>query len=256
MSTSFLSLPSEIRNDIYERLLVLEDPISCLDTSWNRLLRYGAISTGILLANKAISREASSILYAQTHFDLSGGNMSQIISFINDIGRENASFMRHIIIDFPEFSALEMHRVALRDDAAGILDIFRERCRNLRTITTSAHSTSDIELDLGSLNCPEAVTEALALVNSRFRAVSSLEKVIVEVYERSASAYIRKEMEKIGWTVSEREQPNYPEGDFDSDRGWNDGDGYGSDGDYGFDDDSDEEYDIDNDSDFWRRAGD
>ncbi|KAF2441479.1 hypothetical protein P171DRAFT_487940 [Karstenula rhodostoma CBS 690.94] len=254
MPTSFLHLPSEIRNDIYEQLLVLEDTIPCLETPWKITSPTGAITTGLLLANKTVSREAISILYAQNHFNFTDCDLNRISSFIHKIGQDNANFIRHIVLDFPSFSSLDLHHFALHDESTRILDTIRERCSNLRTMTTSLYSTSDMVVELDDLDCPKTVTEAFTLVDSRFRAFSALEKVIVEVYKDGASDYIRKEMEKIGWTVSETEQlvELGVEFDFDWDGNLGDSDGDYSLEDYGYDD----EYDIDNDSDFWRRAGD
>ena len=107
-----------------------------------------------------------------------------------------------------------------------------------------------MELRLDALDNPKVVIEALKLVNTHFRAISSLQEVIVEVYEDGPSDHIRRKMESHGWTISIAE---YVEED--SDRNFSD---FGND-DYGYHrsrDDDDDNYDFDNDSDFWRRAAD
>ena len=97
------------------------------------------------------------------------------------------------------------------------------------------------------------VTEALKLVDIHFRVISSLQEIIVEVYEDGPSDHIRRKMESHGWTISIAE---YVEEE-DLDRNFSDFEdddyGYDSGGDDGDDDDN---YDIDNDSDFWRRVAD
>lgn len=109
-----------------------------------------------------------------------------------------------------------------------------------------------MELRLDDLDNPKIVTEALKLVDTRFRAISSLQEIIVEVYEDGPSDHIRRRMKSHGWTIStteyvEEEDWGRSFSDFDYD-------------DYGYGDDSGgdnyDDYDIDNDSDFWRRAGD
>jgi hypothetical protein len=76
------------------------------------------------------------------------------------------------------------------------------------------------------------------------RAISSLQEIIVEVYEDGPSADIRMKMESHGWTINVIEQVE----EWDRDRSFSDFD----DDDYRYDYDCD----IDNDSNFWRRAGD
>lgn len=98
-----------------------------------------------------------------------------------------------------------------------------------------------MKLKLDALDNPKIVTEALKLVDTRFRAISSLQEIIVRVYKDGPSGYIRRKMESHGWTISETE---YVE-EWGTDRSFSD-----------IEDDWDHDYDIDNDGDFWRRAGD
>lgn len=97
------------------------------------------------------------------------------------------------------------------------------------------------------------VSKALRLVNAHFRAISSLKKVVVEVYEDDPRDHIRRNYESHGWTVSTHTTEYLEENDFNrsfSDCEYNDND-YDDGGD---NDDDDKSYDIENDSDFWRRA--
>lgn len=106
-----------------------------------------------------------------------------------------------------------------------------------------------MELKLHALDSPKIVAQAIALVNARFRAISSLQEIIVEAYEDGPSDHIRREMKSHGWTISATEHME----ESGSDRSFGDIE----DDDYRYDDDSgDDDYDIDDDSDFWRRAGD
>ena len=111
------------------------------------------------------------------------------------------------------------------------------------------------------LENPEIVTEALALVDSRFRAISSLWKkgnsiatpilsqdhdssnpvlfITVETYNDSMNGELRKKMERYGRIVDVAERAGDDDcGGIYGDMGWND-----SANDY------DDEIDIDNDSD-------
>ena len=109
-----------------------------------------------------------------------------------------------------------------------------------------------MELELDALDHPKIVAEAMALVNTRFRAISTLQEILVEVYEDGPNDHIRREMKSHGWTISGKEHVE----ESCSDRSFGDFE----DIDYGYNDDDDDsgdykdEYDIDNDSDSWRRA--
>lgn len=106
-------------------------------------------------------------------------------------------------------------------------------------------------LKLDALDSPQIVVEALALVDARFRAISPLREVIVEVYEDGPSADIRRKMESHGWTINVTEQVE--ESDFDG--SFSDVEDH----DYSYDDYGDNDYDeFDEmfDDDYWRRAGD
>jgi len=247
MSTNFLKLPSELRNRIYELCLLHEEPIN----PWIDYNQRHELTPGLLRANKTIHREASSLLYAQNRFDFTMATPEDVASFLRTIGNNNADCIRHICVDFPSLCDLEPGNVTLEEGSDSILENIQSGCANLRTLTTSLSSTHAMELRLDALDNHKIVTEALTLVNTRFRAVSSLQDIIVEVYEDGPSDYIRRKIENHGWTVNTTE---YVEewgsdrsfGDFEDD--W--------DYDYGYDGGDDDAYDIDNDSDFWRRAAD
>jgi hypothetical protein len=107
-----------------------------------------------------------------------------------------------------------------------------------------------MEVKLYALDHLKIVAEALALVDTRFRAISSLQEIIVEVYEDGRSNHVRNEMKNHGWKISAVE---YVE-ELDFDRSFSDIEEDDSRFDYRFDDSGDDDYDIDDDSDFWRRA--
>lgn len=247
MPSNFFSLPRELRNQIYE--LVLLHPEDIDPTS-----RYGqshGLTPGLLRVNKAFHCEASAMLYAQNRFDFDSEIRGTVAQFLGQIGQANAGSMQHIIIEFPRFQNLKSGDVSLDDDGFGILTDIQNSCINLSTLTTSLYSTNAMELQLDSLDNPKAAAEALELVNTHFRAISSLQEIIVKVYQDGPSDYLRKKMESHAWTISttehvEEEQSEEMFNDFEFDR-------YGSDAD---EDDYEDDYDIDNDSDFWRRAGD
>jgi hypothetical protein len=242
MPTNFLSLPSELRNRIYELCLLRQEPID----PWIDYNQRQEPTPGLLCANKTVHCEANSLFYAQNRFDFTTATSENVASFLKTIGRNNADYIQHIRINFPNFLYLDPGDVTLEDDSVGILANIQSSCTNLSTLTMSLYSTNAMELRLDALDNPKIVTETLTLVDTRFRAISSLQKIIVEVYEDGPSNLIRRKMESHGWIISTTE---YVE-ELGSERSF---------GDFEYDDyryNDDDDYDIDNDSDFWRRAGD
>ncbi|KAI9642000.1 hypothetical protein NHQ30_009871 [Ciborinia camelliae] len=250
MSANFLSLPSELRNNIYEQLLVVESPFSL--SAFGTFQRREKVTLGLLRANKTIYGEASFVLYARNRFDLSWCDTEYIESFLARIGRINASCITYICINFPEFDHLDLHDITLEEDSSRMLARLQSDCTGLNTLQTSLNTTYEMEVRLDRLDNLNIVVEALALVDAHFRGISSLQNIIVEVYEEGPSDFIRNEEIKNRWTVNTTEGVEVS--DFDV---------LGSDFDEFLDNDHDHynysdfgEYDIDNDSDFWRRAAD
>ncbi|KAI4277007.1 MAG: hypothetical protein L6R38_005521 [Xanthoria sp. 2 TBL-2021] len=243
--SNFFSLPREIRDQIYELVLLDQEPI----VPWFYYNGRHKLTLALLRANKTVHHETSSLLYARNRFDLTIGTPENVASFFARIGRKNADHIRHIYVDFPRFLRVEPDNVTLYDESAGILANIQSSCVNLTTLTMSRSCIYDMEVDIKAQDNPKVATEALELVNTHFRAITSLQEIIVEVYEDEPSDHIRRSMESHGWTIRtishvEMEGSDGIFGDFYS---------FGDDDD---DDDDDDSYDIDNDSDYWRRAAD
>ncbi|CAF9924692.1 hypothetical protein IMSHALPRED_006266 [Imshaugia aleurites] len=246
MPANFLKLPSELRNSVYELCLLHQEPIDPC-TGYNQRQE---LTPGLFRTNKIVHREASSLFYAQNRFDFTAASPEDVASFLGTIGRNNADYIRHVCVNFPELHHLEPREVTLEDGSIGTFANIQSGCANLKTLTTSLYTTNAMMLRLDALDNLKIVTEALKLVDTLFRASASLQEIIVEVYEDGQSDYIRREMVKHGWTISAVE---YVE-EWGTDRSFGDID---CDHDHGSDDHlGDDDYDIDNDSDFWRRAAD
>jgi hypothetical protein len=252
MSANFLDLPRELRDRVYKLCLLHQEFIN----PWIDSNQRQELKSGLLRANKTVHREASSLFYAQNCFDFTMATPGDIASFLGTIGRNNADCIRNVCINFPTFLYLDPGGVTLAEGSTTILANIQSGCANLRTLTTSLYSKNTMELRLDGHDNPKIIPEALALVDIRFRAISSLQEINVRVYEDGPSGYIRRKMESHGWTINATEYIEEwgtargfsdIEDDWDHDYG-----GYN----YGDDDLGDDDYDIDNDSDFWRRAGD
>ena len=75
-------------------------------------------------------------------------------------------------------------------------------CAKLSTLTTSPYSTNTVVLNLDALTTPQVVTKALTLVDARLRAISSLQNIIVEMYEGGPSDHTIREVKSRGWIIN------------------------------------------------------
>ncbi|KAJ5538601.1 hypothetical protein N7494_008080 [Penicillium frequentans] len=241
MPASFLSLPSELRNEIYKHLLVCREPIS----PWNR---ENELTSNILFTNTTVLHEASSLLYGNNCFDLAAWDSEIVTEFLEAIGFVNASHLQYIRINFPGLRDLK-DEVSLEEGSLRTLEKIQSYCTNLKSLTITSSTAYIMEYGLDSFDSPVICCRALALVAAQFKAITSLPEIVVEVYEEGPSSNMRREMQNHGWTL--KVVKRVEEDEWDDGRGWDD-----EDDDYPYDDDDDDDYDIDNDSDFWRRAAD
>ena len=195
--TCFLSLPGELRNKIYELIVLREEPI---DSSH----RFGQedLTPGLLCANKTVHREASEIFYGQNRFYFARFAPEDALSFLEQIGEGNAGRIRHIIIDFPRFIYLDSGDLALTDESDSTLASIQRLCANLSTLTTCLFSTHAMEFRLNGLDNYKLASGALKRVDARFRAFAFIQHIILEVFEHSQNDYIRNLMESYGWTIN------------------------------------------------------
>ncbi|KAL8748246.1 MAG: hypothetical protein Q9184_007470 [Pyrenodesmia sp. 2 TL-2023] len=178
MSSNFFSLPREIRDQIYEPVLLHREPID----PWVDYNGHQKLTPGLLRANKAVHREASSLFYARNCFGFVMGSPEDVASFLGQIGRSNVDYIRHIYVDFPMFLHLNPGDVTLRDESVGLLANIQSSCTTLSTLTTSLDSTNTMELKLDALDNPKVGMEALKLANAHFRAIR-LREIIVQTSE-------------------------------------------------------------------------
>ncbi|KFX88040.1 hypothetical protein O988_09178, partial [Pseudogymnoascus sp. VKM F-3808] len=193
MSISFLTLPRELRDKIYEFCLSHDEPICPWDGYYDKEL-----SSGLILTNKTINREASMVLYRNC-FDFTKITPKGVTSFLEQIGR-NVDYIQHVYIHFPTFRDLKMGSVAIGDNDGYVLASIQSNCVNLKTLTTFQSNIKPTKVSLIALN-PKFAPEALALVDASFRAIASLQDIIVEVDDDCLSDYMRELIESHGWTI-------------------------------------------------------
>ena len=199
MSSNFFSLPGEIRNRIYELVLLHQEPIDPWIDCYPRLYN---LTPKLLHVNKDIHREASSLFYAQNRFDFTACTSEQVASFLRQIGPKNAGYIQHVHVGSSDFPHLAPDNIAFKDDSLGTLAIIRSGCANLSTLTISMTRIHGMKL-CEALDNPKFGIEAMNLINTHIRAISSLQQIIIEVYRGGLSDYIRREMENQGWKISD-----------------------------------------------------
>lgn len=225
--TNFFSLPIETRNDIYKRVLALpqslylfQDPGCPIETFVpGKPYRWLAL----LYVNRQFSAEASAILYGRNHFVLQEVEQSAIATkrkslletFLNCIGPVNAGQLSHLCINFPETEMIggeeggradsEDHEIRLRVASVHNLQLLQERCTGLRTLETllygGQHSHSSALVQEDQLMENKFVREVLWDINARFRAISSLNRIIVKVYSGSLAPVVREFLQGLGWVA-------------------------------------------------------
>ena len=103
----------------------------------------------------------------------------------------------------------------MTEKSVRVLEKIRDCCSNLSTLILSRSSTRAMEYRLDNLEHPKVVTEALKLLDARFRAISSRREkrlsdrggshtalsFIFEMYEDSQNDDIRRKMKSYGWTL-------------------------------------------------------
>ncbi|CAI4213198.1 unnamed protein product [Parascedosporium putredinis] len=202
MPSGFLSLPSELRNRIYELVLCDQDCISP---------RYGGErnvpEVEILYTNKLIYQEASFLLYGHNQFNFAEVDTSTLGDFIDQIGSKNVGIIRHLMIEFPRVDTDdprgEVPRgdfAALHENTATTLAAIQSRCTALRTITMFFEAFRIPYLIPESLDS-ELATRWLEIVESQFKAIPSSPEIIVQFHARARLHSIRKRMESLGWTI-------------------------------------------------------
>lgn len=156
--------------------------------------------------------EASPLLYSNNRFGFSDleptlrlrTTSAVLTSFLSQIGRQNASFLRYICIDFSDFNNYQTESAMLEEDSISTLELICDHYTNIATFETLVYDTFRLEYANYKLNNPPIAAEVLDLLDARFRAISSLKEVIVDVYiydDNGLSDDLRKKMCDYGWTI-------------------------------------------------------
>ena len=231
--TSFFTLPIETRSDIYVRVLDVPRPLYFFQDPGCPIQAFAPGKPyrwlALLYVNRQISAKASAILYSRNHFVLQDmetpagattttKRTSHLESFLDCIGPVNAGLLSHLCINFPatemiagegeregEQSDSRDHEIRLRQSSMHRLQLIQKRCTGLRTLETllygghPSHSCALIQEDQLAKN--KFAREVLWDISARFRAITSLNRIIVRVYGRSPAPSVREFLQGLGWVV-------------------------------------------------------
>lgn len=197
MAIDFFNLASEIRNKVYEELLFASDLITIELTSNSPYMVNGRLYLfpAVLLANKTVFSEASSVLYGRNCFRFgievsgspSGCEAEAVIltAFLAHIGSENARLLHSFCVMFPVYTHPNISPVA---DTISTPGLIRDICIDIAALEMMLES--DINGD------------ALTAVHSQVDSISSLKEIKVYTYDGLLSEQLMETMMRSwGWIV-------------------------------------------------------
>lgn len=114
-------------------------------------------------------------------------------AFFQKVGHENASRIRHVSIRFDHF---------LQENGLSSLESIKNYCVNLKKATMELNT-----IDLVYSSYEKRVTEMLVLVNTRLRAIPSLQEIIGDAKQTLLVDGLRRDLESVGRTIHEPEDP-------------------------------------------------
>ena len=208
---SFFSLPGDIRNNIYRRVLVVPHPLFLFQDTGSQVVETFAPDRpfrwpALLYINRQVHDEARVVLYGLNHFTLVETTQHQGVllqSFLNCIGSVNAGLLSHLSINFPVAEIVEGQpgKATLREDDLHSLKLLKEKCPNLTTLETLIHSRNSRDLINPSQDDSQNNREALSQIDAQLKAISSLKTVIVRSYNGTPIPSVMELMQGFGWVI-------------------------------------------------------
>jgi hypothetical protein len=218
---ALLSLPKELRLQIFSELLIVPAPI-VFGVNWDSpsgrprpLIRYyqAGLCPAILQLNRQTHSEASPLLYARNRFQFSDCitsyeiDSAEIAPFFAQIGSQ-ASLIRHICIALPGWNYDQSGELSLQYHTRS-LQAIRDTCTGIKTfqvsISADGHGADEV---LG--DSPKAA-EALDLIDVHFMGILSPGDIIVNIQVDSEEGLDNAQMKKIrdrGWTAEVTKLPD------------------------------------------------
>lgn len=209
-TASILTLPVEIRRDIFTRVLAVPDslylfqdpggPVKCFKPhkpyAWLALLH----------TNRQLSYEARAVFYNVNRFTIEEVELPDypnnlLGSFIKCIGPINAGFLSHLRIAFPATERVNGQARQIEENSMKNLLLLQSQCIKLNTLETLIYNKSArclITEDQDEIN---SARDIFSRINAEFRGIPSLNKIIVRICSASLTSSMRDFLEGLGWVV-------------------------------------------------------
>lgn len=207
---SLFSLPREIRNKIYKRVLIVAHPVFLFQDAGPRVETFAPDRPfrwlSLLYTNRQMHNEAIPVLYGMNNFSLVDSTPQQVgllQTFLDRIGSVNAGLLSHLCINFPVAESIEGRRgkVKLRDDSLQILKLLRERTTNLTTLETFIYGKNFMGLTETDQDNSQFIQDGLSQIDAQLKAIPSLNRVIVRILGETPTLSVIELMQGLEWVV-------------------------------------------------------
>ena len=207
---SFFSLPREIRNKIYKRVLIVAHPVFLFQDAGSRVETFAPDRPfrwlSLLYTNRQMHNEAISVLYGMNKFSLVDSTPQQVSllqTFLDCIGSVNAGLLSHLCINFPVAESIEGQRgkFKLRNDSLQTLKLLQEKSTNLTTLETLLYGKNSMDVTETDQNNSQFIQDELAQIDAQLKAIPSLNKVIVKILGETPTLSVIESMQGLGWVV-------------------------------------------------------
>ncbi len=209
-TAGFCSLPREIRENIYKAVLIVDHPLYLFGGPGSRVESFAPDKPfrwlALLYMNRQIYNEARVVLYNMNSFTLMDTTQHQadlLQCFLDCIGPRNASLLSHLCINFPLIEGIkdQPETVKLSKDSLQSLKLLEENFASLTTLETLIHGGKYTGLIKACQYNSAFVREALSHIDTHIKAVSSLNRFIIRIYDRSPMPSVIESMRGLGWIV-------------------------------------------------------
>lgn len=208
---SLFSLPREIRDKIYKKVLIIAHPVFLFQDTGSRVETFAPDRPhqwlSLLYTNRQMRSEATPVLYGMNNFSLVDTTRQQtglLQAFVDCIGSVNAESLSYLCINLPVAERIEDQpgKIKLRDDSLRSLKILQENCTNLTTLDFLIHNKNSKALVQTDLVDLQFIRDALSQIDAQLKAILSLNRIIVRV--RNAipiPTSVIESMQGLGWVV-------------------------------------------------------
>jgi hypothetical protein len=211
---SIFSLPVDIRNNIYRRVLIVPHPLYLFQDTGSQVVETFAPDRpsrwlALLYTNRQIHDEARAVLYGLNSFTFMDTTQHQgglLQSFLNCIGSINAGLLSHLCINFPVVESVDGQpgQAILREDDLYSLKLLQDKCTKLTTLETLIYGRNSRCLINPSYDDSQFIREALSQIDAQLKAIPSLEKIIVRSYDGTPAPAVMELMRGLGWVILPR----------------------------------------------------